>query len=109
MEALWALGTPEPKKRLKRPDGELGLGGKVPKTGPQGRRFLPPFHRYVDLDGEKSDVFDAEIAPRLVYWDFNQFLCMYCKVYINYRAARQMAWFMFQTLLRRSALAGRVQ
>ena len=62
-----------------------------------------------DLVGEKSDVFDAEIAPRLVYWDFNQFLCMYCKVYINYRAARQMAWFMFQTLLRRSALAGRVQ
>jgi hypothetical protein len=22
---------------------------RVPKTGPQGRRFLPPFHRYVDL------------------------------------------------------------
>jgi hypothetical protein len=40
-----------------------------------------------------------------VYWDFNQFLCMYCKIYINYRGARQIAWLMFQTLLRRSALA----
>jgi hypothetical protein len=30
---------------------------------------------------------------------------MYCKVYINYRGARQIVWFMFQTLLRRSALA----
>ena len=24
VEALWALGAPEPKKRLKRPDGGLG-------------------------------------------------------------------------------------
>jgi hypothetical protein len=30
---------------------------------------------------------------------------MYCKIYINYRSARQIAWLMFQTLLRRSALA----
>ena len=30
---------------------------------------------------------------------------MYCKIYINYRGARQIAWLMFQTLLRRSALA----
>jgi hypothetical protein len=30
---------------------------------------------------------------------------MYCKIYINYRGARQIAWLIFQTLLRRSALA----
>jgi hypothetical protein len=29
---------------------------------------------------------------------------MYCKIYINYRGARQIAWLMFQTLLRRSAV-----
>ena len=29
---------------------------------------------------------------------------MYCKIYINYRRARQIAWLMFQTLLRRWAL-----
>ena len=28
VEALWALGAPEPKKRLKRPDGGLGCGGR---------------------------------------------------------------------------------
>jgi hypothetical protein len=38
-------------------------------------------------------------------WDLNLFLCRYCKIYINYRGARQIAWLMFQTLLRRSALA----
>jgi hypothetical protein len=40
-----------------------------------------------------------------VYWDFNQFLRIYCKIYINYRGARLIAWLMFQTLLYRSALA----
>src|SRR5947209_3368952 len=30
---------------------------------------------------------------------------MYCKIYINYRGACQISWFMFQTLQRRSALA----
>jgi hypothetical protein len=30
---------------------------------------------------------------------------MYCKIYINYRGVRQIAWIMFQTLLCRSALA----
>jgi hypothetical protein len=49
VEAFWALGAQGPKKGLKRPDGELGLGGKGAENGPQGRRFLPHFHRYVDL------------------------------------------------------------
>jgi hypothetical protein len=30
---------------------------------------------------------------------------MYCKIYINYRGARLIAWFIYQTLLCRSALA----
>jgi hypothetical protein len=39
VEAFWALGAPGPKKRLKRPDGELGLGGKGAENGPP----WPPF------------------------------------------------------------------
>jgi hypothetical protein len=39
VEAFWALSAPGPKKRLKRPDGELGLGGKDAENGPPG----PPF------------------------------------------------------------------
>jgi hypothetical protein len=50
VEALWALGAPEPK-RLKRPDGGLGCGGRGAKNSSQRRRFLPPFHRYLDLSG----------------------------------------------------------
>jgi hypothetical protein len=56
VEAFWALGAPGPKKRLKRPDGELGLGGKGAENGPPGPPFsatFSVFHRYVDLDGVK--------------------------------------------------------
>jgi hypothetical protein len=53
LEALWALGALEPKKRLKRPDARVGLWWKgVSKTALQGRHFLPPFHRYRDLCGK---------------------------------------------------------
>jgi hypothetical protein len=52
VEAFWALGAPGPKKRLKRPDGELGLGGKGAENGPPGPPFSATFHRYVDLSGE---------------------------------------------------------
>jgi hypothetical protein len=44
LEAPWALGALEPRKRLKRPDALVWE--KVPKTAPQGRHFLPPFHKY---------------------------------------------------------------
>jgi hypothetical protein len=54
VEAFWALGAPGPKKRLKRPDGELGLGGKGAENGPPGPPFSATFHRYVDLRGEKA-------------------------------------------------------
>jgi hypothetical protein len=51
VEAFWALGAPGSKKRLKRPDGELALGGKGAENGPPG----PPFSaRYVDLCGIHS-------------------------------------------------------
>jgi hypothetical protein len=45
-----------------------------------------------------------------VYWDFNHFLCMYCKIYINYRGARLIAWLIFQTpAATQAGLGGRVQ
>ena len=43
VEALWALGAPGPKKRLKRPDSELGLGGKGAENGPPGPPFSATF------------------------------------------------------------------
>jgi hypothetical protein len=43
VEALWALGALEPKKRLKRPDG--GLGVMVPKTAPPKAPFSATFSR----------------------------------------------------------------
>ena len=55
VEALWGLGarqSTEPKKRLKRPDGGLGCGGKGAEDSSQRRRFLPLFHRYRDLCGK---------------------------------------------------------
>jgi hypothetical protein len=61
VEALWALGVPEPKKRLKRPDGGLGgCGGKGAENSSQRRRFLPPFHRYRDLCGDPGDFTDIQ-------------------------------------------------
>jgi hypothetical protein len=39
LEAPWALGALAPKKRLKRPDGGLGFGGKGAENSPPG----PPF------------------------------------------------------------------
>jgi hypothetical protein len=39
LEALWALGAPEPKKRLKRPDGGLDCGGKGAENSPKGAVF----------------------------------------------------------------------
>jgi hypothetical protein len=41
VEALWALGALEPKKRLKRPDGGLGFGGKGAENTPPPQG--PPF------------------------------------------------------------------
>ena len=38
-EALWALGAPEPKKRLKRPGGGLGSGGKGAEKQPPKAPF----------------------------------------------------------------------
>jgi hypothetical protein len=45
VEALWAFGPPEPKKRLKQPDGGFECGGKGAENSSQRRRFLPPFQR----------------------------------------------------------------
>jgi hypothetical protein len=53
VEALWALGALEPPKKVKaaRRAG-WGVVERVPKTAPQRRRFLPPFHRHRDLCGK---------------------------------------------------------
>ena len=47
MEALWALGASELKKRLKRPDAPVGVWWK-------GRRFLPPFTGTETIEGKPS-------------------------------------------------------
>jgi hypothetical protein len=43
VEAFWALSAPGPKKRLKRPDGELGLSGKGAENGSPGPPFSATF------------------------------------------------------------------
>ena len=43
VEALWALGALEPKKKLKRPDGRVGVVERLPKTAPKGAVFCRLF------------------------------------------------------------------
>ena len=33
---------------------KMGCGGKRAENSPQGRRFLPPFHRYLHTGGKSS-------------------------------------------------------
>jgi hypothetical protein len=49
--ALWALGALDLKRVKAARRAGWGVVERMPKTAPQWRRFLPPFHRYRDLCG----------------------------------------------------------
>jgi hypothetical protein len=42
---------------------KMGCGGKRAENSPQGRRFLPPFHRYLqEILADKVDTANKEMA-----------------------------------------------
>ena len=62
VEAFWALGAPGPKKRLKRPDDELGLGGKGAENGPPGPPFSATFSQVRRLNGICKSLWETKFS-----------------------------------------------
>jgi hypothetical protein len=43
----------------------------------------PSLDEAADADAEETMA--TMLKAAVLYWDFNRFLCGYCKIYINYR------------------------
>jgi hypothetical protein len=84
VEAFWALGAPGPKKRLKRPDGELGLGGKGAENGPPGPPFSATFsqvRRLIWLPPNFKPKTKKAIATAKRLWD--RYVICACRLYLR--------------------------
>jgi hypothetical protein len=73
LEAPWALGALEPKKRLKRPDGGLGFGGKGALYNHRYRYLCGKYSSYLTLSlasisSNVADPFHVPFLTQVTYY-----------------------------------------